>query len=1023
MTLLPFNNERGKGFWKLNCSLLSDINYVKKIKETIKETAEINKEANPNILWDVIKMSIRGESIKYGTFKKKILNSKLDEIQRDILHLQEKINSGNNDSSLFDQFDIKRQELQNIIAIKTKGAMIRSRVQEIEENETSSKYFFNLEKRTASIKSINRLRLKNDNITENPDVILNEMKTFYKNLYSSPVIQDATECIQNPRQPKNILDEHKNAMEQNISETEILKIVKNLPKNKSPGEDGLPSEFYKVFWVDIKSSLMKSYEHSFTNNELSITQKRGLLSLIPKKSDPLNLKNWRPISLLNQDYKILAKMIANRINLCLPYLIDDDQSGFIKGRFIGQNITNIIDTIRYAEEHEIPSLLISIDYEKAFDKLDWNFIFKALEYFNFPATIIKWINILYTNVVSAVTNNGWISDYFPLQRGVRQGCPLSPYLFIIAAEILAIQIRQSPKIKGIFIGEKELKIKMYADDTQIITLYNQNSITEIGSIFAKFSEISGLTVNFEKSDILRIGALRNTDVVLHTDQPFSWTNEALTILGIKITTNIDELLSINITPVVQKIKSIVSIWSRRKLTLFGKIIIINSLLSSQLVYKLSVLPTPSVSELKELDQLFFNYLWNNKPHKIAKRSILADKTQGGLRMVDIKSKNSSLKIPWIKRIIENPKYTICPILDLYCKIDIKLLLHCNIAATDISFCFKRKLPNFWRDVLTCWCNYNYKEIEEIQNPSSQILWFNSNIKVGNTVLFHEHLLNSGVIYISDLLDENREFYKLNEFNMKFNCSINFLYYLGLIHSIPNHYNTGIKNTVQTVSIESSKIDVLMQTKKVSRKVYSDLAKKCASFPEKSYQFFSQTLNININKDLFISFFGLMYESTRSTKLRNFQFRLLHNSIITNIQLKSWNIKDTDLCTFCNSTPETVFHLMLNCHISRSIWEEIYDFIARVSGIRINIKNEEIILGIYEKEKYFQNVFNHINMTVKQYLYASRCLGKSPIARVAIEKIKFERQIEYLSAVKNNSLDTFNSKWAYLENVPLQELHG
>ena len=139
-----------------------------------------------------------------------------------------------------------------------------------------------------------------------------------------------------------------------------------------------------MFWLDIKDHLLQSFKYSFTNEELSITQKRGILSLIPKKTDPLKLKNWRPISLLNQDYKIIAKLLAERIKLCLPYLIDDDQSGFIKGRYIGQNITNIIDLIHYTEENDIPALLLSIDYEKAFDKLEWNFITTALEYFKFP---------------------------------------------------------------------------------------------------------------------------------------------------------------------------------------------------------------------------------------------------------------------------------------------------------------------------------------------------------------------------------------------------------------------------------------------------------------------------------------------------------------------------------------------------------------------------------------------------------------------------------------------------------------
>ena len=122
-----------------------------------------------------------------------------------------------------------------------------------------------------------------------------------------------------------------------------MNVLKNTAKDKAPGEDGLPSEFYKVFWIDIKSYLIKSYQHSYSTGMLSITQRRGIISLIPKQKDPLNLKNWRPLSLLNQDYKLLAKLIAERIKPHLKKLINIDQTGFIKGRYIGQNITNIID--------------------------------------------------------------------------------------------------------------------------------------------------------------------------------------------------------------------------------------------------------------------------------------------------------------------------------------------------------------------------------------------------------------------------------------------------------------------------------------------------------------------------------------------------------------------------------------------------------------------------------------------------------------------------------------------------------
>ena len=234
---------------------------------------------------------------------------------------------------------------------------------------------------------------------------MNEMETFYKQLYQASNIENPAPFLEDMKNKKEISPEDKIELEREISESDLLKVVKNLPRNKTPGEDGLPGEFYKVFWIDIKHFLLRSIEYSFINEELSITQRRGVLSLIPKKTNPMKLKNWRPISLLNQDYKILAKILADRIKKCLPYLIDEDQTGFIKGRYIGQNVTNIIDLLNYTEENDIPALLVSIDYEKAFDKLEWNFITTALEQFKFPPYIIKWVKIMYKNISSCVTNN------------------------------------------------------------------------------------------------------------------------------------------------------------------------------------------------------------------------------------------------------------------------------------------------------------------------------------------------------------------------------------------------------------------------------------------------------------------------------------------------------------------------------------------------------------------------------------------------------------------------------------------
>ena len=188
----------------------------------------------------------------------------------------------------------------------------------------------------------------------------------------------------------------------------------------------------------------------------------------------------RPITLLNTDYKIAAKAIANRIKTVLPKLINNDQTGLMKGRFIGENIRLIDGIIQYATQHNVPGLLLFIDFEKAFDSLEWPFIFDTLRFFGFGPSLINWVRTFYCNIESRVLNNGWSSNFFQPQRGVRQGCPLSPYLFILAAELLAKAVRNNKSIRGFSLGNDEVKtvkISQYADDTPLILDGSEKSLT------------------------------------------------------------------------------------------------------------------------------------------------------------------------------------------------------------------------------------------------------------------------------------------------------------------------------------------------------------------------------------------------------------------------------------------------------------------------------------------------------------------------------------------------------------------
>ena len=169
---------------------------------------------------------------------------------------------------------------------------------------------------------------------------------------------------------------------------------------KTPGTDGLPAEFYKTFWSELVSSLISALNYSYDQRTLSVSQRRGIIKLIPKKdADPHFIKNWRPLTLLNYDYKIATNAIANRIKTVIPKLINNDQTGFLKGRFIGENIRLIDSIINYAAEQHIPGLLLFIDFEKAFDSLERSFVNRTLEYFGFGSS---WIRTFYNNIASCV---------------------------------------------------------------------------------------------------------------------------------------------------------------------------------------------------------------------------------------------------------------------------------------------------------------------------------------------------------------------------------------------------------------------------------------------------------------------------------------------------------------------------------------------------------------------------------------------------------------------------------------------
>ena len=334
---------------------------------------------------------------------------------------------------------------------------MRAKTDFVEYNEKNTKYFSALEKRHAEMKTISRLN-ENDNIITDQRQMLTTTQLFYSNLYAKKEQDPTNYDLFFENLEAKLKEDEKELCEGNLTEYECANALKDMQNNKSPGSDGITTEFYKIFWNDIKRYLLKSLNYAYTEGEISELQKQSLITLLPKpEKDTTLLKNWRPISLLNIDYKIASKAIANRIKTVLPKIISESQTGFMKGRYIGENKRLLEEILDHVEDSNNPCLLFFSDFEKAFDSVDHNYLLSTLEHFNFGDSLRKWINVCYKNITSSVSNNGFLTDFFKIDRGVRQGCPLSQYLFILAIEPLSQTITNHPTIKGIKIGNIEVK--------------------------------------------------------------------------------------------------------------------------------------------------------------------------------------------------------------------------------------------------------------------------------------------------------------------------------------------------------------------------------------------------------------------------------------------------------------------------------------------------------------------------------------------------------------------------------------
>jgi len=1009
-------HKTGRGFWKFNSSLLYDDTYVQNIKMIISSSGEkYCHMQDKRLVWELIKFDIRNFTIPYSIQKKKDQNLITQTLEKRFNELHNLVLTDRANEVENDEFNSTKQELELIERHKARGIILRSKCRWVEDGEKNSSYFLRLEKNNYCNKHITQLQI-NENIVNCPKEILYAEKEFYENLYSESIdinsasFKRATELFTKSANIPRITNEEKLQCEEDLTESEILKSLKNMKNGKSPGTDGLVAEFYKFFWIDIKQFLLESLKLSLSMGELSIEQRRGIITLIPKKDkNRLFLKNWRPISLLNVDFKILTKALANRLCKVLPNIIHEDQTGYIKGRFIGCNIRLIEDVMFFTEMNNLPGIILNIDFEKAFDSINWNFVFKSLEAFNFGEKFISFIKTLYNNISSTIINNGEISDWFSPKRGVRQGCPISPYLFIIAVELLAINIRENKDVKGINIDGTELKISQLADDTNCF-VSDTESVQAILSTFGDFKLCAGLIVNMDKTNGKFIGSLKHV-----TEGPFDldWSGKYVSSLGITISGNEIEHYDLNYKQRLLNLKNLLNSWKGRKLSLKGKVTVVNTLAISSLIYVASVIHTPDIV-VKEVKELIVNFMWDGKGKKIAYDVLIQNIQDGGLKLVDFESKVKTLKVSWIKRLTNsNDKHWTAAPAFFYNTKNLNNYFLYNQSKIKMSPKFYQDIHNYWSE-LQC---VNDSDPKKILN---QVIWNNRYITINKQPFHWKKWMNNGIMYITDLLHSNGQFLSHIEISEKYNINCNFINAMQIRQSISMEWRTVVQTSKPPVikTEERCYPSIFIKDKRCCLKnviinslywIYVDKKKRqpsCIAKWQEDYTKFNEA-----DHALWQNIFSLSFCISRETKLQSFQYRLIHRIIPSRKRLFDMKIVESPACVFCDNAVDNIVHFMLFCPKTQVFWQSFFEWWNRLSDVKIPLDyvdlEESIIFGFQLDDDPFL-VLNYCALIAKYYIYRQKLFHDNNVDFYEyLCELKFKLQIELNICKKNNTVDNFN----------------
>ena len=646
---LPAVAKKGRGYWKLNIQYLEHNRYKQKVQNFWRE-CKVKKDNYQDIQmwWELGKIYLKAISIEYAQELYQIKSAEKRELLEELRVENEKPQK---DKEKIDNIKdkIKKQEIEN-----NKKIFIHTHTAVREADEEPTRYFYSLLRTRQNSATMHSILKDDGNIIIDKNEIIDEARRFYEDLYTEEeeTSDEDQEFFLN-QIDKGITSEQRQKLERDLTPENLLNALKEAQNEKTAGYDGLPYEFYSTFWEILKDDFLEMTKFSlYHKGEMGRSQRKSILTLIYKSKDKRRLIHWRPISLLCTDYKIITKALANNLKEVLSTILAPTQTASVPGRNIFNNTFVMRDTIHYCQMHEINAYILSIDQEKAFDKLNRDFLMRVMKRMNFGPRFMSCIQAIYKNTKGNVLINGFVSMEFDITRGVRQGCPLSALLYGIYIEVLALAIKKSKDIHGIPIpGGKTHILMQFADDMDIF-LSQKTRLKHLFELLQKFQNATGSTINASKTKGLFLGAPEEDEIDEDFDK-IQWKNlQGLEVLGIFFFTDFMHTQNYNWRKATNDLKEQLENLKNRKLSLKGKVLVLNSVAMSKIWYLATVIPIPKTEETA-INVAISSFLWSGEHRNpISQNMTHQPREKGGLNLKDPKTQQIALQMKFLSKITD-----------------------------------------------------------------------------------------------------------------------------------------------------------------------------------------------------------------------------------------------------------------------------------------------------------------------------------------------------------------------------------